>query len=81
MTTQASFGFWLEVAAAIVSAVAAALTSLWPQWIEMVLGADPDGGGGETEWLLVAVLCAFTLALSFDAGRNWRRAGAAKALG
>jgi hypothetical protein len=41
-------------------------TWLWPDWIELVVGADPDGGSGETEWLLLfafgfAALAAWAL--------------------
>ena len=81
MRNRTALRIWLETAAAIASAVATALTALWPQWIEMVFGADPDGGTGETEWLLVACLFAVTLALTLDLGREWRRAGAAKSVG
>jgi len=81
MTIQASLRFWLEIAASAASGAAAALTIVWPQWIEMTFGADPDGGGGQTEWLLAAALCVFTLALSVAAGREWRRSIAAKSLG
>ena len=42
-------------------------TWLWPNWIELVIGADPDDGSGETEWLL---LFAFGLA-AFVAWALW----------
>lgn len=46
--------FWLEAGTAVVSAAALLATLLWPDWIELVFRADPDGGSGAAEWLVVA---------------------------
>jgi hypothetical protein len=66
--------FWLESALAIATAIVAVVTSIWPEWIEAIFGADPDGGSGAAEWAVVGVLATITLALAGAAGREWRRA-------
>jgi hypothetical protein len=45
--------FWTESFLAVVSMSLAALTLLIPDWIEVALRIDPDGGKGNLEWLLV----------------------------
>ena len=48
--------FWAECALAGLAAVLAVLTAAWPNWIELLFGADPDGGDGSAEWGIVAAL-------------------------
>jgi hypothetical protein len=58
----------VEAVLAAVLAVAALATLVWPTWIENLTGFEPDGGTGETEWWLVAVLAVAAVcsaALSF----------------
>jgi hypothetical protein len=38
--------FSLEIAATTVGSALFAVTLLWPDWIERVFGADPDGTSG-----------------------------------
>jgi hypothetical protein len=46
-------------AAAVVAGLLAVLTLVNPAWIEATFGADPDGGGGELEWVIVLGLATF----------------------
>ncbi len=48
-----------QLAAAAVTCVLAVVTAVVPNWIEVVFGVDPDGGGG---WLETAVVIASALA-------------------
>ena len=43
----------LEVGLAILSVLLFVATALWPEWIEMVFGFDPDYGNGSFEWLIM----------------------------
>ena len=45
-----------ELSLAVLFAAAAIATAIWPTWLESLTGLDPDGGSGETEWWLVALL-------------------------
>lgn len=64
--------FWAESALGCTTALLSVLTTVWHDWIETVLGVDPDHGNGGLEWAVVAALalCAAT-ALSL-AGSEWR---------
>lgn len=73
MRTRVGVRFWVELAMGLTSLALFVLTSLWPQWIELVFGADPDGGSGEAEWGLVAVFAAATVVLLWTARAEWRR--------
>jgi hypothetical protein len=46
---------------AIALAIAAMLTAIWPQWIELVFRVDPDEGSGALEWGLVALFAALAV--------------------
>jgi hypothetical protein len=48
--------FWAECTLAGLAAIFAVLTAVWPDWIELLFGADPDGGDGSVEWGIVATL-------------------------
>jgi hypothetical protein len=75
MRQKTSFRFRVELIAGMTSLVMAAVTWLWPRWIEAVLALSPDAGNGETEWaltgglLLVAAILFIRLASS---GAAWR---------
>lgn len=73
---KVGFRFWFELFAGGGSAILFVATVLWPQWIELVFGADPDGGNGEAEWGIVAVLAVVSLVMLLTAGWEWRRAAA-----
>lgn len=69
MSGEERLGFGL--AAGLVFAALFFITSTWPNWIELTLGADPDGGSGETEWLLLLALSLAALAAWAFAGWQW----------
>ncbi|MGH9057144.1 MAG: ABC transporter permease [Acidimicrobiales bacterium] len=48
--------FWIESATALLTTVVGLVTLLWHDWIELVLGVDPDHGNGSIEvWFVVAM--------------------------
>lgn len=47
----------LHLVFALVSAGLTMLAVAIPAWIEEITGIEPDGGGGEFEWLLAVVFC------------------------
>ena len=65
--------FWWEVVAAIASGAVSVVTLVWPDWIELVFGVDPDGGDGSLEWLVAGLAVGVTLTLCLLARREWRR--------
>ncbi len=70
--------FWLEVALFIAATAVVSSTLLGPNWIETVLGLDPDRGSGFFEWLIAGgpavVALAFAVAtLSVAVARAERR--------
>lgn len=66
--------FWVECALALISGNLAVLTLLWPNWIELIFGVEPDGGDGSLEWVLVGLCVGATVAFSALARTEWRRA-------
>ena len=46
---------WTETALATLTAAIALLTIVWPDWIEVIFGVDPDGGNGALEWGFVGL--------------------------
>jgi hypothetical protein len=65
--------FWFEVGASMATATLLLLTLIQPDWIERFLKVEPDGGGGETEWAVVAILGLATVALLVMARFEWTR--------
>jgi len=59
----------LELACAVASGILAVLTLAVHDWIEVVFGADPDGGSGLVEIAIVATLFVISAALAADAFR------------
>ena len=66
--------FWIEVGLGATGVVLLVLTVAWPDWIEVVFGADPDGGNGALEWAIVTVVATCALTLPLLARLEWRRA-------
>ena len=66
--------FWVEFVLACLSGSLTVLTLIWPNWIELLFGVEPDGGDGSLEWTLVVVLLIVTGVVSALARIEWRRA-------
>jgi len=64
----------LETAFAVLFAMAAIATTIWPTWIEGLTRLEPDGGSGETEWQFVLVLGVAATAAAVFARRDYRLA-------
>jgi hypothetical protein len=64
--------FWVEGVAAGAASLLLVVTLVWPTWIELVFGMDPDSGNGVVEWLTVLVAAICSLASSALALREWR---------
>jgi hypothetical protein len=73
MTFHVRGRFWVELAGATVSAALFVLTLVWPDWIEIVTGMDPDHHSGSLEWVVVTLACILTVSLSVTAHLEWRR--------
>ena len=69
----------LEALLAVAFGVLAVVTFFFPTWIESLSGLEPDGGSGETEWWLVAVLGVCAVLTSLLARRDRRVALARRA--
>jgi hypothetical protein len=72
MTRGPRHRFWLEAGAATIAAFLTLLTLVTREWIELVFGADPDGGSGVLEWFIVAGFLVIAMLLSLMATREWR---------
>jgi hypothetical protein len=65
--------FWITAAVGLVSAALLLVTLAWPDWLELVLHIDPDGGNGTVEWAIVALFALVALAGFALARAEWRR--------
>jgi len=66
--------FWFETAMVIVTSIVFVFTLVQRDWIEIVIGVDPDQGNGTLEWLIVGALLVVTITLFTLASYEWRRA-------
>jgi hypothetical protein len=62
----------VEGALAATAGLLCVLTIVWPDWIEGVLGFDPDHHNGVFEWLIVLVLAAISITSGFLARQHLR---------
>ncbi len=69
--------FWVEIGLAAITGVLAAITPIFPDWIEFVSGWDPDQHDGSVERMIVVGLCVVTIAMVALAAVEWRRTPAA----
>jgi len=65
--------FWIEASLGAATAVLAAVTVMWRDWIEAIFHVDPDGHGGSLEWVIVVALLVATSMLTAAARAAWRR--------
>ncbi|MGE0297294.1 hypothetical protein [Pseudonocardia sp.] len=56
--------------------VLAAVTAVWPTWIESLFEVSPDAGTGETEWWLVVLFVVAAAVAAILARRDFRVARA-----
>lgn len=66
--------FRLRSGLALVTAGAATVTAIWPDWIELVFHWNPDHGSGSAEWRIVAIAALTAVASSVSAAHEWRKA-------
>jgi hypothetical protein len=64
---------WCEAVLAAMSAVLTVVTAVWPDWIELLGGASPDGGDGSFERLLALAMLVGTVVFVVLARRDFRR--------
>lgn len=74
MKKELRFRFWLEAGLATLAGLMFLGTLIWSDWIEIVLGVDPDSGNGSVERLIVMVLIIATTTLSVLVRFEWRAA-------
>jgi hypothetical protein len=65
--------FWAELTLAATSTALLLVTIVWPDWIELAFGADPDHGDGSVEWLVVGLALLVSAIFSTLAHAEWRR--------
>jgi len=58
---------------AVVFAIWAGITLIWPDWIETTIGVDPDSGSGTAEWAVIIVLAAIAVVAAALARRDYLR--------
>jgi hypothetical protein len=63
----------VDIAFAVFFTAIFVATVFWPDWIELVFGADPDQGNGQTEWTIVAASGVLAVASIIVARIRWRQ--------
>jgi hypothetical protein len=71
MMGNARIRFWIEIGLAALAAGLALLTIFTREWIELLVGIDPDQGSGALEWAIVGALFVASVALALVA--RWDR--------
>jgi uncharacterized membrane protein len=69
--------FWVEIGLAAVTGLLALITPIFPDWIELVSGWDPDQHDGSVERLIIVGLFVVTVVMVAAAAIEWRRNPAA----
>jgi hypothetical protein len=65
--------FWAEIGLASFTGLLALVTPIFPDWIELVSGWDPDQHGGSVERMIVVGLSLTAIAFFSLATVEWRR--------
>jgi hypothetical protein len=65
--------FWIEVVLASLTGLLALITPIFPDWIELISGWDPDQHDGSVESFIVIGLFIVTLVIFGLALAEWRR--------
>jgi hypothetical protein len=63
--------FWIELGLAVLSGLLLVLTLARKDWIESLLGVNPDHGDGSLEWELPFLLLIATATFSVVARLEW----------
>jgi hypothetical protein len=71
--------FWIEIIVGSVTLALFLLTLVWPDWIEIGLGWDPDNHNGAVEWSIAGLLLVAATAVLGAARSEWRRTRTAPA--
>jgi hypothetical protein len=74
MRRQLRWVFWIEAIVGGAGALLTVLTLLWKDWIEILVGVDPDHHSGWLEWAIATGFLAMALTGHLLARREWRRA-------
>lgn len=64
----------VESALGLAAGLLALVTTVWPDWIELLTGIDPDHHNGSIEWFAVAALLTVAASLGADIYRLRRLA-------
>jgi hypothetical protein len=64
--------FWVESALAVLAGALAVVTIVWPDWIELLFGVEPDEGNGSLEVMITVAAACLAIAFSLLAGFEWR---------
>jgi hypothetical protein len=77
MVTQVRKRFWILASAGSIFVLFFVATLVWPNWLELIVGVDPDYGNGTIEWVIVT-LSGLAASTCFVLARmEWRRADTA----
>lgn len=74
MRTGLSWQFRVKIAVALIAGILGIMTCIWPDWLELLTGWDPDKHSGLAEWTIVAALFVTSATMSVAAVHEWRRA-------
>ena len=62
----------VEAVLALIFAVLAVVTAIWPTWIEALFEQSPDAGSGAFEWAIVAMFGLLAIIAAVLARRDFR---------
>jgi hypothetical protein len=62
----------LRAATAALFTLVTVVTAVWPDWLEVVIGIDPDNGDGSLEWGFVATFAFLAFVNSLGSWRAYR---------